>query len=132
MLDVRFSGPLATAAAENLAAYTVSSGKVKDGHKIFNSRYKAHVVLTHAIYIASEDRVMLVPRGNRRLPRREQLRVNASIVTDPLGRPINNGKDFTATVSKAGLVISEARALAAAPTTRAVSAREPAIERRRE
>jgi hypothetical protein len=29
-----------------------------------------------------------------------------SILTDPMGRPINNGENFTATVTSAGLTIS--------------------------
>jgi hypothetical protein len=50
--------------------------------------------------------VALLPRGKHTLPKLEQLQVNVSILTDPMGRPINNGKNFMATVTSAGLTIS--------------------------
>ena len=63
--------------------------------------------LTEAIYNASTDSVILVPQAKQKLPKIEQLQlqVNVSILTDPLGRPINNGKNFTAIVTNTGLII---------------------------
>ena len=43
------------------------------------------------------------------MPKLEQLHVNVSIVTDPMGRPINNGQNFTATVTNTGLILSTGR-----------------------
>jgi hypothetical protein len=50
--------------------------------------------------------VAILPRGKAKLPKLEKLQINVSILTDPMGRPINNGKNFTATVTNTGLVIS--------------------------
>jgi hypothetical protein len=107
-LDVQFSGPLDAAAAQNLAAYTVFAGHVKKGHKGSASQvvYSTPVRMAQAIYSPSANSVMLLPRGKPKLTQLEQLHVNASIVTDPMGRPINNGKNFTATAGGAGVVIS--------------------------
>ena len=67
--------------------------------------------------------MVLLPRGKHTLPKLEQLQVNVSVLTDPMGRPINNGKNFNATVTNTGLVISRRGARqAAAPTAAAVDA----------
>jgi hypothetical protein len=122
VLFVKFSGPLNTTAAQNLAAYTVFSGKKKKVHKASEIIYNKLVPLTQAIYNPSSDSVILLPRGKHRLPKFERLLVNVSLLTDPLGRPINNGKDFTATVANTGLVISSSASASAieAPTAAAV------------
>jgi hypothetical protein len=105
-LGVGFSGALSSTAAQNLAAYTVFSGKVKKVHKMSQVLYNGLVPLSQAIYFSASDTVALLPRGKHTLPKLEQLHVNVSILTDPMGRPINNGKNFTATVTSAGLVVS--------------------------
>jgi hypothetical protein len=109
VFGVGFTGGLASTGAQNLAAYTVFSGKVKKVHKVSQVTYTGQVPLTQAIYFPSQDFVALVPKGKRKLPKLEQLHVNVSIVTDPQGRPINNGKNFTATVSNTGLILSADR-----------------------
>jgi hypothetical protein len=88
--------------------YTVLSGKVKRVHRVSQVLFNKPVPLTQATYVAASDTVMLIPRGKRKLPKLEQLQVNVSLLTDPLGRPINNGKNFKATVTNTGLVISSA------------------------
>ncbi len=98
VLFVQFSGALGTTAAENVAAYTDFSGKIKKVHKVSRIIYNKFVPLTQAIYNSSGDSVILVPKGKQKLSRFEQLQVNVSLLTDPLGRPINNGKNFSATV----------------------------------
>jgi hypothetical protein len=113
-LGVGFSGPLSSTAAQNLAAYTVFSGKVKKGHRMSQVLYNGFVPLSQAIYFSASNTVALLPRGKHTLPRLEQLQVNVSILTDPMGRPINNGKNFTATVTSAGLVVSSSSVKAAA------------------
>src|SRR5262249_56618761 len=105
-LGISFSGALDATAAQNLAAYTVFSGKVKKVHKVSQVTYNGFVPLVQAIYFPASNTVALLPRGKRKLPKLEQLHVNVSILTDPMGRSINNGKNFTATVSNTGLVIS--------------------------
>ena len=106
VLVVQFSGALGTTAAQNLAAYTALSGKFKKVHKAFQVVYNKLLPLTQAIYDSSADSVTLIPRGKSSLPKLERLQVNVSLLTDPLGRPINNGNNFNATVSNKGLVIS--------------------------
>ena len=86
MLFVQFSGALSTTAAQNLAAYTVFSGKTKKVHKVSQILYNKLVPLTEAVYDASADTVILVPRGKHALPKLEQLQVNVSVLTDPVGR----------------------------------------------
>src|SRR5262249_2386592 len=105
---VGFSGDLDTTAAQNLAAYTVFSGKAKKVQKVPQVIYNKLVPLTQAIYFSASDTVVLLPRGKPKLPKLEQLQVNVSILTDPQHRPINNGKNFKATVTNTGLVISAA------------------------
>jgi hypothetical protein len=63
------------------------------------------------------------------LPRLEQLHVNVSILTDPMGRSINNGKNFTATVTSAGLVVSASSVKAAAIETPPAGAIDALFER---
>ena len=70
-------------AAENLTAYTVFSGKTKKVHKVSEAIYNKLVPLTEAIYNASANTVILLPRGNHALPKLEQLQVNVSVLTDP-------------------------------------------------
>ena len=98
VLFVQFSGALGTTAAENVAAYTDFSGKIRKVHKVSRIIYNKFVPLTQAIYNSSGDSVILVPKGKQKLSKFEQLQVNVSLLTDPLGRPINNGKNFSATV----------------------------------
>jgi hypothetical protein len=106
VLRVGFSGPLSSTAAQNLAAYKVFSGKVKKVHKMSQVLYNGFVPLTQAIYSPASDTVTLLPRGKRKLPKLEQLQLNVSILTDPKGRRINNGKNFEATVTRTGLIVS--------------------------
>jgi hypothetical protein len=118
-LGIGFSGPLSSTAAQNLAAYTVFSGKVKKAHKTSQVLYNGLVPLSQAIYFSASNTVALLPRGKHTLPKLEQLQVNVSVLTDPAGRPINNGNNFTATVTNAGLVVSNA---GAAPAERVEAA----------
>jgi hypothetical protein len=105
-LGVNFSGALATQAAQDLAAYTLFAGKIKKVHKVSEVLYNKFVPLQQAIYFPASNIVALIPRGLHKLPKLEQLQVNVSILTDPMGRPINNGKNFTATVSNTGFILS--------------------------
>ena len=107
VLFVQFSGALSTTAAQNLAAYTAFSGKIKKVHKVSQVIFNKFVPLVQAIYDSGVNSVILLPRGKHKLPKLEQLQVNVSVLTDPMGRPINNGKNFAATITNTGLVISE-------------------------
>jgi hypothetical protein len=108
-LGIGFSGALSQTAAQNLAAYMVFSGKIKKVHKMSQVLYNKFVPLSQAIYFPASDTLALLPRGLHTLPKLEQLHVNVSILTDPMGREINNGKNFTATVTSAGLIVSADR-----------------------
>jgi hypothetical protein len=105
VLGVGYSGGLDPTAAQNLAAYTVISGKVENVHKVSEVVYNKPVPLTQAIYYPSMNFVALVPNGQRKLPKFEQLHVNVSLVTDPQGRPINDGQNLTATATPTGLAL---------------------------
>jgi hypothetical protein len=119
-LGIGFSGALSSTAAQDLAAYMVFSGKVKKVHKVSQVLYNKFVPLSQAIYFPASHTVALLPtRGVHKLPRLEQLHVNVSILTDPMGRPINNGKNFTATVTNTGLVVSTDRLTGSEPPTTA-------------
>jgi hypothetical protein len=91
--------------------------------------YNGLVPLTQAIYFPASNTVALLPRGKHTLPKLEQLHVNVSVLTDPMGRPINNGKNFTATVTNAGLVISTDQVTAAAAETPSAAALDALFER---
>jgi uncharacterized repeat protein (TIGR01451 family) len=106
VLAVGFSGALDMTAAQNLGAYTLFAGKIKKVHKVSQVLYNHLVPLTQAIYFPASNTVALVPRGKPKLPKLEQLHVNVTILTDPMHREVNNGKNFTATVTNTGLVVS--------------------------
>ncbi|SIO59718.1 Ig-like domain (group 2) [Singulisphaera sp. GP187] len=99
-----FSGPLSETAAQNLAAYAVSSGRliraIGGPRIVFDGR----VTLTRALYDAPQNRVILIPVRPARLPRIEHLRVDVSRLTDPQDRPINNGRNFEAVATPRGLL----------------------------
>jgi hypothetical protein len=113
VLAVGFSGALDATAAQTLAAYTVFSGKIKKIHKIPQVIFNKLVPLTQAMYISASDSVVLLPRGKRKLSKFEQLQVNVSVLTDPMGQPINDGRNFTATLTRTGLVLSTTGSVAA-------------------
>ena len=98
--------PSRLTAAQDLAAYTLFSGKIKKVHKVSEVLYNKLVPLQQAIYFPASHTVALIPRGLHTLPKLEQLQVNVSILTDPMGRPINNGKNFDATVTNTGFILS--------------------------
>jgi hypothetical protein len=91
------------------------------------------VPLTQALYNSSLDTMYLIPKGRRKLPKLEQLHVNVlSGLTDAIGRPINNGKNFTATVTNAGLVLSTDAVRAAAADALFEPGMVPSLRSRRE
>ncbi|WP_406697341.1 Ig-like domain-containing protein [Singulisphaera sp. Ch08] len=101
-----FSGPLSETAAQNLAAYAVSSGRLIraiGGPRIV---FEGSVTFARAIYDAPRNRVILIPARATRLPRIERLRVDVSRLTDPQDRPINNGRNFEAVATPRGLLAS--------------------------
>ena len=105
VLGVDYNGSLNPTAAQNVAAYTVYSGKVEKNHKVSQVVYNKPMPLSRAIYFPSRtSKALSVPRGHRKLANLEKLEVNVSLVTDPQGRPINNGQNFTATVTNTGVV----------------------------
>jgi hypothetical protein len=124
VLDVKFSGALDAHAAQNLGAYVAFSGKIKKVHKVKQVIYNKLVPLTQAIYFPAASSVVLLPRGKPKLPKLEQLQVNVQVLTDPMGRPINNGKNFDATVTNTGFIVTTigASLASAAPAAPALDA----------
>jgi hypothetical protein len=119
-LSMGFSGALSSTAAQNLAAYMAFSGTVRRVRKVVQVLYNKPVPLRQAIYFPANNTVALLPTKRvRALPKLQQLRVNVTILTDPMGRPINNGKNFTATATKTGPVVSSARSSGSEPPTAA-------------
>ncbi len=85
----------------------VFSGKIKKVHKVSQVLYnKSRAPDSGDLLRLGQTRVVLVPKGKHALPKLEQLQVNVSVLTDPMGRPINNGKNFNATITNTGLVIT--------------------------
>ena len=74
--------------------------------------------LASATYNPSARTVTLLPQGSRKLPKYEQLTIRSGLLTDSLGRPIDEGHTVVVTVGKSGQVISQA----AVSTTQAPSA----------
>jgi hypothetical protein len=70
-LGIGFSGALGPTAAQDLAAYTVFSGKVKKVHKVSQVLYNKLVPLSQAIYFPASNTVALPPveHGNADLGR---------------------------------------------------------------
>jgi hypothetical protein len=125
-LGVGFSGALDPTAAQDLAAYMVFSGKVKKVHKTSQVIYNKFVPLSQAIYFPASDTLALLPRGLHKLPKLEQLQVNVSILTDPMGREINNGQDFEAEVTNHGFVVMTIGSMPASASASASTSASPA------
>jgi hypothetical protein len=64
-----------------------------------------------AVYSAGNDTVTLIPRGKLNLRKREKLAVNASLVTDTLGRPIDGGTNYVAVISKSRVTVGAVAAV---------------------
>jgi hypothetical protein len=121
VLFVQFSGALAASAAQNLAAYVALGGKTKKVHKVSQVIYNKVIPLLFAIYNPSGNTVILVPRTRNKLPKLEQLQINVSLLTDPVGRPINNGQNFAATLTRSGFILSTIGSMPAVATPAAAA-----------
>jgi hypothetical protein len=111
VLVLQFSGALDPGAASNARAYELApvltvkaKGKGKN-KKPATQKLGSPVNPASASFTSSDDQVTLVPRGTLNLTKPEELIVNASLVTDALGREIDGGDvgeqggDYIATVS---------------------------------
>jgi hypothetical protein len=112
-LVAHFSGAVGTAAAENLAAYAIFSGRLARAHRAVQTVFNKPVALARAVVDSAANNVLLIPRRSASLRRFDEVRVNASLLTDPQGRPINNGTDFEAAITVKGFVVSPSPSAAA-------------------
>jgi hypothetical protein len=104
VLELQFSGALSAAAAADLAAYQLLSGKTKKAVTTFNKR----VALSSAQYNPTTLTVTLVPVRKLNLEQPERLTINAALLTDAYGRPL--GENFVAIIRKGGISIPAASA----------------------
>jgi hypothetical protein len=114
-LVLYFSAPLNTSAAENLAAYSLLPGKVKRRVTTFINK---PVPMSSANYTPGATTVTLLPRNTSRLARIMELQVTSALLTDTLGRPLDNGHNYVVTVSRSGSTIRSLD-LVASPAPRA-------------
>jgi hypothetical protein len=111
VLVLDFSAALNAASADNAGAYQLApvikvkaSGKGKN-RKPATTKVGVPVAPASAVYNPSTNRVTLTPRGTLTASKPEELIVNAALVTDTLGRPIDGnddgqaGGDYIATIS---------------------------------
>ena len=101
---IQFSGALNPSTAQNVANYSLLAGTIKKKVLIF----KKSVPLASATYDPSAQTVTLLPRGTRKLPKYDQLTIRSGLLTDGLGRPIDDGDNVVVTVGRSGQVISQA------------------------
>jgi hypothetical protein len=104
VIVVQFDAALATASAQNLAAYslvTMATGKKHPSKP---------VALVQSSYNPTAHTVTLTPRKALVLSPPLQLRIDASALTDTLGRPVagNSAGDVVANLSKGGVSVSSA------------------------
>ncbi len=111
VLVLDFSGALNAGTATYGDAYelapiikTKAAGKGKN-RRPAGTKLGATVASASALYSASNDSVTIIPRGTLSSTKPQELIVNAALVTDALGRPIDGnddgqpGGDFIATIS---------------------------------
>ncbi|MGP0066705.1 MAG: Calx-beta domain-containing protein [Isosphaeraceae bacterium] len=106
---LQFSGALDPSTAQSVADYSLLAGMVKKKVLTFNKP----VPFTSAIYDPVAHTVTLLPQGKRKPPKYEQLTIRSGLLTDSLGRPIDQGRTVVATVGRSGQVISQAATSAA-------------------
>jgi hypothetical protein len=101
-IALHFSAPIDAGAAQNLAAYTLLSGKVKK-HVV---TYKARAPLTLARYDVGTQAVTLFAKNAKKFTQMMQLRITAALLPDTLSRPMNKGKDTVVTINKSAFTIT--------------------------
>ncbi len=99
VLVLQFSGALNAVAADNVGAYELApvikvkaTGKGKN-KKPATTKLGKPVKLASAVYTSSNNQVTLTPKGTLNLSKSDELIVNASLVTDTLGREIDGNGD---------------------------------------
>jgi hypothetical protein len=107
---IAFTAPLSATAAANLASYTLQTVAQGKAHK------SKGIALARSLYNPATNTVTLVTRSKLILQPPVQLQINASNLTDALGRPLDGnddgqpGANFVVTLRKGG-VSSELRAV---------------------
>ncbi len=108
VIVVQFDEPLDPAAAANLGAYALKTVAER------KSQRSKPVVLGRSSYNPVTNTVTLVPLKKLVLSSRLQLVINASLLTDARGRPLDGNDDgqaggnFLATLSKGGVSVASA------------------------
>jgi RHS repeat-associated protein len=102
VLVLSFSGALNPNAADNPGAYGFAPIiKPKGKHKPPGTRLGTLASPASAVYDSTNDTVTLTPRGKLKPSKPEELIVDAALLSDTLGRPIDGGGpggDFIATI----------------------------------
>jgi RHS repeat-associated protein len=111
VIVVSYSGALNASAADNASAYEIApvltikaSGKGKN-HKPATTKLGTPIPFASASYTASNNQVILTPRGTLNSSKPEELIINAALVTDTFGREIDGnddgqpGGDYIATIN---------------------------------
>ncbi len=101
-IDLQLSAPINAAAAQNLAAYALLSGKAKKSVV----HYSTPVALSQAHYDAATQSLTLIPRNSVKLTRLMQLRITTVMLSDTLGRPVNNGQGIVVTINRSAFTIT--------------------------
>jgi hypothetical protein len=96
VLVLYFSAPLNASAAENLAAYSLLPGKVKRRAITFINK---PVPLASAVYDPGAMTVTLFPRRPFKPGMKMQLQITAALLTDALGRPVDNGHNYSVSLN---------------------------------
>jgi uncharacterized repeat protein (TIGR01451 family) len=102
VLVLHFSAALNGAAAQDAAAYALLTGKTKKHVVTFGKPAPPG----SAVYDPTALTVTLFPKSKRKLPKSLELEINASMVTDGLGRLIDNGHNYVVMVSRSGSTIT--------------------------
>jgi hypothetical protein len=110
VLLLNFSGALNAKAAGNPNAYQIAPlMKVKGKGKRPGTKIGQSVPPASAVYNASNHSVTLTPRGKLNLAKPEELTIDAALVTDALGRPLDGkddgqpGGNYVVTFSRSGV-----------------------------
>jgi hypothetical protein len=88
---LQFSAPLNPSAGQNLAAYSLLPGKVR---KRVITYINKPVPMASAVYNPGAMTVTLFPRSTLKPGMKFQLQITAALLTDALGRPIENSQNF--------------------------------------
>lgn len=103
-IDLEFSAPLNAAAARNLGVYALLARSHKGKKHVV--QYNKPVMLRLAIENVGAESVVLVPRKPAQLTGLLQLRINTTMLSDALSRPVNDGHAIVVAIDKSAFTIT--------------------------